>query len=309
MTAPARSERPLPVASPARQARLLLRAARPRHWIKNLFVVAPLFFSRRAFEVEAAAAALFAFALFCAMSSAVYLWNDVADRDGDRSHPKKRHRPVASGELPVSTAAGAAVALAVLAVAGAARMPLGVLGSVVAYGAVNAAYSARLKHVVILDVFCVAFGFVIRVAAGGAAIGITPTSWLFVSTFLLALVLALAKRRHELVLLERGSSEHRPVLDQYTPALVDELVSVATPVTLITYLLYTLDEETTARFGTKLLYPTGIFVVFGIFRYLYLVHRREAGGDPVELVLKDVPLALAIVGWVAAFAAIVYWQG
>jgi len=163
------------------------------------------------------------------------------------------------------------------------RLPLGVMVSLVAYGLVNAAYNARLKHVVILDVFCVAVGFVLRVAAGGAAIGLTPTAWLTITTFLLALLLALAKRRHE-------------------------LISVVTPVTLITYLLYTLDVETTSRFGTKFLYPTGIFVVFGIFRYLYLVHRKEGGGDPVDLVLRDAPLTVTVLAWVAAFALIVYWR-
>jgi 4-hydroxybenzoate polyprenyltransferase len=289
-------------------ARLLLQTARPRHWIKNGFVVAPLFFSGLAGEPDKALAATATFALFCAMSSAIYLGNDIADRERDRTHPEKRLRPIASGALSVPAALATSAVLVVSSLAAAALLPFGVLAALVAYGLLNAAYNARLKHLVIVDVFCVAGGFVLRVLAGGAAIGITPTAWLVVATFLLSLLLALAKRRHELVLLEGDSTGHRPVLLEYTPAFVDELISVATPVTLITYLLYTLDAETIARFHTRYLYPTGLFVVFGIFRYLYLVHRKDGGGDPVELALKDAPLALTVVGWIAAFAVIVYWR-
>jgi len=308
VTSPAGNPPPDQAPGLSRAARLLWKAMRPRHWIKNLFVVAPLFFSGLASDGEKAAAALVTFCLFGAMSSAVYLGNDVADRERDRTHPKKRFRPIASGELPVVTAVSTSAVLVIGSLVAATRLPLGVLGSLVGYGVVNAAYNARLKHVVIADVFCVAVGFVLRVTAGGASIGVTPTAWLMVATFLLALLLALAKRRHELVLLEEGSTDHRPVLDQYTPALVDELISVVTPVTLVTYLLYTLDAETTARFGTRFLYLTGFFVVFGIFRYLYLVHRREGGGDPVELVLKDAPLTVTVLAWIVAFAVIVYWR-
>jgi 4-hydroxybenzoate polyprenyltransferase len=287
-------------------ARLLWRSARPRHWIKNLFVLAPLFFSGQVRDPARVVAALLAFASFCAMASAAYCANDVVDRERDRQHPRKRHRPVASGALSPAAAVAGAVLLALLAVVLAAAVSRGLLATLVGYAALNAVYSHRLKHLVVLDVFCVAAGFVLRVVGGGTAVGVVPTSWLVSATFLLALFLSLAKRRNELVLLARGSGEHRPVLESYTVELVDEYLRVVTPVTLVTYLLYTLEESTVARFGTRHLYATGLFVAFGLFRYLYLVHRKGQGGDPVEIALRDMPIVATIIAWVGAFAAIVY---
>jgi 4-hydroxybenzoate polyprenyltransferase len=171
----------------------------------------------------------------------------------------------------------------------------------------NIAYSFFLKNIVIVDVFCVSFGFVLRVLAGGLAVNVEPSSWLIIATFLLSLFLALGKRRHELVVLKDSSDNHRQVLYHYTPRLVDQLISVVTPVTLITYLLYTLDPDTIARFNSKILFSTGIFVIFGIFRYLYLIHRKDLGGSPTRLVLKDLPLFAAILGWILTFGLIVYY--
>ncbi len=287
-------------------ARHVWTSLRPLQWIKNLFVLAPVFFAGEAGNPARLGAAVVACLAFCAMSGAAYLVNDVADRERDRSHPAKSKRPLASGELPLAVAVAAESSLALLALILGLLVGPGVVTALVAYGLLNVTYSAWLKHVVILDVFCIALGFVIRVLGGGLAVDVRPTAWLMIATFLLALFLALAKRRHELVLLENGSTGHRPVLDYYTPQLVDELISVVTPVTLITYLLYTLDRDTIARFGTDGLYATGIFVVFGIFRYLYLVHRRGLGGSPTELVVKDGPMVVAIVGWLVAFAFVIY---
>lgn len=286
----------------------LWKTMRPAHWLKNLFVFAPLFFSGSATHPDDVAVVVVVFFCFGLMSSAVYLLNDIMDRDRDLKHPEKCLRPIASGRLSVRLAAtfSAFLALASLSVAFAISPPL--TGVLAGYGLLNVMYSLWLKHVVIADVFCIAIGFVLRVIAGGVAIDVVPTSWLIMATFLLALFLGLGKRRNELLLLEKSSAAHRPILEDYSPKLVDELISVVTPVTLVTYLLYTLDPETIARLGSTTLYYTGFFVVFGIFRYLYLIHQKNLGGSPTELVVKDLPLAAAIVGWTVSFSLLVYFK-
>jgi len=180
---------------------------------------------------------------------------------------------------------------------------------VLTYGGLNVLYSLNLKHIVILDVFTIATGFVLRVFAGGAAIAVDPSSWLIMATFLLSLFLGLAKRRQELVVMQGVATAHRPVLEHYTIPLVDILIAVVTPATIITYLLYTLDPETVARFHVGDLYLTGGFVVFAIFRYLYLIHRADLGGAPTQLVITDRPLRTAILTWGVVFAVIVYVWG
>jgi 4-hydroxybenzoate polyprenyltransferase len=281
---------------------------RPKHWVKNVFVFAPLFFSGKAGNLEAMLSTVIAFVAFCAISSAVYLLNDIADRERDRVHPTKSQRPIASGRLPLSLATGTTVLLMVLAMVLAYTVTPMVAVVLAVYAIINISYSFSLKHIVILDVFCIAAGFVLRVVGGGVAIDVTPSSWLITATFLLSLFLALAKRRHELIILQGVSDEHRPVLTDYTPGLVDELISVVTPVTLVSYLLYTVDPATIERFGSNLLYATGAFVVFGIFRYLYLIHRMNQGGSPTDVVYKDLPLLVAIVGWVLTFSLLIYFS-
>ena len=284
---------------------LIVRTMRPLEWIKNIFVFAPIFFSGGAEHADKLLLVCLVFLAFSAMSSAVYIFNDVRDREFDRTHPSKRERPIASGALPVSTAVVSAALLAAFSLALVHFSPP-VLGVVLAYGGMNVLYSLKLKHVVILDVFTIAIGFVLRVFAGGLIIQVEPSSWLIMATFLLSLFLGLAKRRHELLLMKDVANSHRPVLEQYTIPLVDILTAVVTPVTLITYILYTLDGTTMARFHSSKLYLTAAFVVFGIFRYLYLIHRRDLGGSPTQLVIKDQPLRTAILAWVVTFAVIVY---
>lgn len=278
---------------------------RPTEWIKNAFVFAPLFFSGQATDPNKLQITGLVFLAFSAMSSAVYLFNDINDRELDRLHPRKRFRAVAAGELTVVVAGGVAVVLAIISL-GLVSFSRTVVVFPLAYGLINIAYSSWLKHMVIVDVFCIALGFVLRVFGGGIAIDVMPSSWLILATFLLSLFLGLAKRRHELLVMQTTANTHRPVLEQYSLKLVDELISVVTPVTLITYLLYTLDAGTIARFHSDLLYFTSVFVVFGIFRYLYLVHRMNLGGSPIQLLMQDLPLSLAIVGWVVTFLLIVY---
>jgi 4-hydroxybenzoate polyprenyltransferase len=286
--------------------RHIWQTMRPHQWIKNLFVFAALFFSGGVTDISKFIAVFLIFLTFCAMASAVYFLNDIMDRERDRRHPIKCKRPVASGALPLGTAMATALILAIssLAIAYFVSPAVGFFLSI--YGLLNVMYSCWLKHIVILDIFSVAFGFVLRVLCGGLVIHVEPTSWLLIASFLLALFLALAKRRHELLLVKEVSKDSRPVLEHYTPQLIDELISVVTPIILITYLLYTLDAETVARFNTKRLYGTGIFVVFGIFRYLYLVHHENLGGSPTDLVLTDLPLIMAILGWILTFGIMIY---
>lgn len=284
----------------------LWKTMRPVHWIKNVFVFAPLFFSGHATELDKLARVFVIFLSFSAMASAVYCFNDIMDRERDRSHPKKCKRPIASGVLPLNIATFFGLGLAVFSFAIACSIAPIILLFLFLYGMINITYGFWLKNIVILDVFFVSSGFVLRVLSGGVAINVEVSSWLIVTTFLLALFLSISKRRHELVLLEDIADHHRPVLNQYTTRLADELISVVTPVILITYILYTLSAETLARFNSKMLYITSIFVVFGIMRYLYLIHRKNLGADPTELVIHDIPLLITIVGWILSFYLIIY---
>lgn len=281
------------------------KTMRPTDWIKNLFVFAPLFFSGLAANPVHVLQAIHVFISFSAMASAIYTLNDVYDRDRDRLHPTKCLRPVASGLLPVKIAIAAACVLAAFSVLLVVNS-LPTLGMVASYGLLNTLYTARLKHIVIVDVCSIALGFVLRVFAGGFIIGVEPSAWLILATFLLSLFLGLAKRRHELATMQKAAESHRPSLDQYSVKLIDELIAVVTPATLFTYILYTLDMSTIARFHSNKLYFTSLFVVLGIFRYLYLIHMKSEGGSPTQLVVKDVPLLTAIVLWLVTFAGIVY---
>lgn len=281
-------------------------AMRPAEWIKNTFVFAPMFFSGQNWDFSKLSSVAVAFFAFCAMSTAVYLFNDINDRDLDRLHPRKAKRPIASGELSISFARIVMVSMATVSMILVFPFPA-VATLILGYALINVAYSLWLKHIVIVDVFCIAFGFVLRVFVGGWVINVAPSSWLILATFLLSLFLALLKRRHELLVVESAPRAHRPVLEHYSLKLVDELVSVVTPVTLITYILYTMDAVTIARFHTEHLYLTAVFVVFGIFRYLYLVHRMNFGGSPADIVWHDVPLAIALLAWVSVFWVIVYY--
>jgi 4-hydroxybenzoate polyprenyltransferase len=241
-----------------------------------------------------------AFVAFCLIASAHYIFNDIRDLAEDRLHPVKSKRPLASGRLKTGPAVLACVVIAVLGMAVAATVNRGVLGISAAYLVLQVLYSLRLKHVVILDVFVVAAGFVIRVVAGGLAIEVAISSWLLICTMLLALFLAMGKRRHEIVLLEGDAANHRPILKEYNTTLLDQMISVVTASTLIAYCLYTISEETVAKFGTRKLIFTVPFVLYGIFRYLYLIHLKAGGGSPESLIIKDKPLLLDLFLWIAA---------
>ncbi len=287
----------------------VLVSLRPRQWVKNLFVFGGLVFGQRLFDPPAVGIALAAFVVFCGLSGAIYLLNDVADRDKDRLHPDKRARPVASGRLPVGVALVAAAALIVTGLAAAVWLSPPFALAAVTYVVLLSAYSAWLKHVVIIDVLVVALGFVLRAAAGALAIGVGISGWLLICTILLALFLALGKRRHEVLTLEENAARHRPILAEYSPALLDQMIAVVTASTVTAYALYTMSPETVAKFHTSLLPATLPFVLYGIFRYLYLLYRRQLGGNPSEIVVRDRALLLNTLLWLTVVLLIVYGMG
>jgi 4-hydroxybenzoate polyprenyltransferase len=247
-----------------------------------------------------------AFVVFCILSGVVYLVNDVADRETDRLHPLKAHRPIASGALPVRVAIVSAVALGAIALLAAYRVGWPFMLVAAGYLALQIAYSGPLKHIVIIDVLTIAIGFVLRAVGGAVAVKVEISHWLLVCTILLALFIALAKRRHEIVLLAAGASGHRPILGEYSAYLLDQMISVVTASTLIAYVFYTISPETVQKFGTQWLGLTIPFPLYGIFRYLYLVHQREGGGSPADLLLTDRPLLACVALWALAVALIIY---
>ena len=284
----------------------LLFSLRPAQWSKNLIVFAGLLFGMRLFDIRAVLTALFAFAVFCALSGVVYLVNDILDRHSDRVHPLKSKRPIASGALPVPTATAAAVAIGAAALAGAYVITPVFAGVGAAYLALQILYSFSFKHMVILDVLTIAIGFVLRAIGGAVAVQVEIGHWLLVCTILLALFMALAKRRHEIVLLADGAVGHRPILGEYSPYLLDQMIGVVTASTLISYIFFTISPETQAKFGTAWLGLTIPFPLYGIFRYLYLVHQRKGGGSPADLLLTDRPLLACVALWALTLAMIIY---
>ena len=284
----------------------LLEAMRPKQWIKNVFVLAGLVFAGQLFDGAACARAAAAFVGFCFASSAVYLVNDVFDRANDLHHPIKRLRPIASGRLPVQVAVGAAVLLAAGAIAGSFALSRGTFLIVAIYLASSAGYTWGLKRVFILDVLIVASGFVLRAAAGAAAVGAEISPWLICCTFLLALYLALCKRRNELTLLGESARQHRDNLGRYDVALLDSWLTALSGSTIVCYALYTQSPRTVQNFGTTSLLYTVPFVIYALFRYQHLVLRENAGGDPASSLLRDRGMMTAILGWAAVAAFVVY---
>jgi 4-hydroxybenzoate polyprenyltransferase len=274
--------------------------------MKNALVFAPLLFAKRLEDPHAVLAAAETFVIFCALSSAVYIVNDISDCSADREHPVKRLRPIAAGALSPVLAGTAGVVLAgsALIAAWAVAPVLGLASA--AYLTLQVAYSLALKHILIVDALAVSAGFVLRAVAGGVAIPVPISNWLLACTTLLALFLALAKRRHELTILADGASRHRPILNEYNPYLLDQMISVVTASTVVAYATYTTGAETASKLGTDRLALTIPFVLYGIFRYLYLVHRKDGGGNPSTLLLTDLPLLGCVSLWVLSVIVLVY---
>jgi len=282
----------------------VMRALRPEQWLKNGFVLAPLIFSGMIGEPAAWLRSLLALAAFCAAASCTYVINDVLDREVDQAHPVKCHRPVASGAVSLRTAWLAAAVMLVLAALAAA--PLGrafwsILGS---YLALTTLYSVTLKNLVFVDVLVVAAGFVLRVVGGAAAIPVPVSRWILLCAFLLALYLALGKRRAELVLLGDAAGSHRQVLGHYSLALVDQAISVVLGATVVSYSLYTVAADTVAKVGSEGLMATVPVVLYGLLRYLYLLHN-SSGGSPGRALLTDRPLLVCVALWLLVSAAVI----
>jgi 4-hydroxybenzoate polyprenyltransferase len=278
-------------------ARAAWVALRPRQWTKNLLLFAGIVFAAKLGDGWRWLDAIAAFTAYCAASSAAYLVNDVRDAPHDRVHPVKRARPIARGEVTPRVAYVLASVLSAVAVALVAPLGLVSLAFLAGFVALQAAYTLSLKHVVLIDVMTISGLFVVRAAAGAAAVHVRISPWLLLCTALLALFLALAKRRGELVLVGAEATPGRPVLEGYSLALVDQLVSVVAASTVISYSLYTF----TAR-DSKAMMVTIPFVVFGVFRYLLLVHRQDLGEEPEEVLLRDVPILVCMAAWAACAA-------
>lgn len=282
----------------------ILRLLRPHQWVKNAFVAAPLFFTPEAVNAGSIVLVFAGMVCFCALSSGVYILNDYLDREADRQHPVKRHRPLAAGTVSVPTAMTLMVVL-IVAGAGGAFVLDGRFGIVaLGYNVLNIAYSTVLKRLSIVDVMVIALGFVLRVYAGSALIEVIPSVWIISCTMLLALFIALAKRRDDLV---KGlDNMHRESLDGYSKRFLDTAIAVVLAALLVSYLLYTTEPENRARFGTDYLYVTAPFVIAGVLRYLQITLVEERSGTPTRVVLTDAFLRYAVLGWVTVFAVLIY---
>jgi len=286
----------------------LLESMRPQQWVKNLLLLAPLLFAKSLGDRTRLFEALLAFIIFCALSSGVYLLNDVLDLEKDRRHPLKSKRPIASGRLKVSTAVIILVILLLGALAAGFALSPYFAAAGLAYVLLNLGYSFWLKGMVILDVMIIAFGFVLRALAGALAIQVEISPWLILCTIMLSLFLAFCKRRRELELLADGARDHRPALSEYSVAFLDQMISITTSSTVVCYSFYTISPEVEQKLGTRHLFVTIPFVLYGIFRYLYLVHQRGQGGNPASSLLTDRPLLICVALWALVVAAILYFD-
>lgn len=277
--------------------RLLLAAMRPHQWVKNLFIFAPLLFGRKLTDVTAIGYSLVAFAVFCCLASALYIFNDWVDAEEDRAHPEKRHRPISSGLLPVPVALFGAGVLMIAAFWMAAFIGLKFFLIAGLYFVLILSYCLALKRMIVLDGMTIAAGFVLRVVGGAVAVSVMPTHWLIVCAFLLALFLAFTKRRQELLTLSGNAAEHREVLDQYSIGYLGQVNNILIGASIVCYALYTVAPETVERFGTNNLIYGTIFVIYGLLRYMALIDNPANGGNPSKMLLTDKPLLLTVAGW------------
>ena len=286
----------------------IVKLSRPKQWVKNFFVFAPLVFSKHIFDLTFLLTSLTAFAVFCLSSSAVYVLNDIMDADSDRAHPKKKFRPIASGELSPKTAGIYLVILLIVIAFVCTFMKPVFIFVIILYIVSNFLYSWKLKNVVLLDVFFISFGFMLRVLGGAAAISVFISSWMILTTIFISLFLAISKRRAELsqVINQENIEKQRKVLREYTVEFADQLNTIAAAGTIISYALYTVSERTVLTFGTEKLIYTTPFVIYGIFRYMYLMHRKNLGESPTSIVTKDIPIMLTVFFWFIACVSIIY---
>jgi 4-hydroxybenzoate polyprenyltransferase len=287
------------------QLTLLVRTMRIKQWTKNVFVLSPLLFSKHLLEFDVVLHALAGFFLFSMIASAIYVLNDIVDASTDRLHPVKKLRPIASGNLTTGTAGVAVAVLVPLTLGLAVLVHSGFAIVLAVYFVLNVIYSYVLKKAVIVDVMTIAASFVLRIVAGAVIIDVPISEWLLICTSLLALFLGFSKRRHEITVLEEDAHVHRPVLMEYSTYFLDQMISLVTASTLICYILYTVADETVLKFGKGLLF-TVPFVLYGLFRYYYLVHQKKTGGDPTSEFLSDKPLLANVSFWAISVIVIIY---
>ena len=279
---------------------------RPRQWFKNIFLFVGLVFSLNLFQVALFIKVCGGFLIFCLAASSVYIFNDIHDRESDRKHPQKHRRPLAEGTLQVSEAYMVSMVLAGISFLFAFMMNRTFFVILLAYFILNLAYSLKIKQIVILDIMFIASGFVLRILAGTTLAGVNPSDWLIICTITLSLFLGFSKRRNELVLMGENAGYQRKVLKEYSLHFLDQMMSMVTACTVMSYILYTVSPETVDRFGTKNLIFSIPFVLFGVFRYLYLIYLRKTIENPIDLILKDFPSLLNILLWFSAVMIIIY---
>jgi len=285
----------------------LIELIRPKQWIKNLFLFAPILFAGQLLNLELLSKNFIAFIAFCGVSSCVYIINDIVDIESDRVHRKKRYRPLASGDITIKTAVVFLVILLILTILLSLTLNLYFGITVFTYFMINILYSFKVKHIVILDVFFVSFGFMLRVAAGAAAISVPVSSWMILTTIFISLFLAISKRRAELSQIEQENIEkQRKVLDHYAIEFTEQMNTIAATGTIICYALYTVSSKAISTFQTDKLIYTTPFVIYGIFRYLYLIHKKKLGESPTQIVTKDIPIIINTIVWFIVSAFIIY---
>jgi len=305
--ASSRSTSPAHEKSATSSLRDLVQLLRPAQWSKNAVLLGAILFSKHLFDPNAVLRVVGGVASFCLIASAAYVMNDLRDMERDRRHPQKRNRPLPSGRVQPAGALMIGVVVGALGIALAAVLGTNFLLLVLFYLGWQIAYTFFMKELVILDVMALATGFVVRAVAGGVVIAVPISPWLVICTFLLALFMGFAKRRHEVILLDAGAVDHRRSLREYSPYFLDQMISVVTASTVVAYAVYTVSPEVREKLGTQYLYLTIPFVLFGIFRYLYLVHQKEEGGNPTHLMLNDAPLMVDVLLFGVTAALLLYW--
>ena len=283
----------------------LLRLMRPHQWVKNAFVFTGLLFGHAWHDVHLVTQVMLAFCAFCLLSSAIYIVNDMVDLEQDRQHPVKRLRPLAARKIQQSAAIILALLLAVVGLSLAYGASPSVLIILIAYALMNIAYSLWLKHVVILDVFIIATGFMLRILVGTLGVGIPPSQWLLLCGLMVTLFLGFSKRRAEINALSDDKTAHRKVLEHYSPVLLDKMIGITAAGLIMSYSLYTMSPETLRIHGTGNLIYTVPFVMYGVFRYIYLLHHQSRGGDPSRDLVRDPHLFIVVAAWLVATISLI----
>jgi 4-hydroxybenzoate polyprenyltransferase len=286
---------------------VLVSLMRIKHWIKNLFVFAPIIFSANIGEFHLLVNTIYVFISFCFVSSSIYIFNDIKDADNDSKHPRKKNRPIVSGKISINHAVIIAFLCLILGIAFLFFLPFYASLSVILYILLNVFYNIKGKDLVLIDAICISIGFVLRVIAGAYAINVNPTGWIIVTTFFLALFLGFGKRRNELIQSKSNKNNTRKVLELYNFNYLDYLMISTATITIISYSLYCLDSQTVQKFGTDKLIYTIPFVSYGVFRYLLLIFRQSEG-DPTEIVYRDLGISLTLVFWIVTFLSLIHFS-